>query len=169
MLTEIQCRNVIPDSDRKAPIGMFHFGRLYTNSEPPGLRIRMHSESQRLHQSRYSASDRLSFTFDPYFFPRLNGGSAKTVSITPSRICGKMARQSSAYNCPRSERKCGDETSSEKIPSGFQSSDAVGNTKVFWIVLAFRVILEPNPSFETAPIAVSQILCRGRTDCQQRN
>lgn len=41
--------------------------------------------------------------FSPYSLPRLNGGSAKTVSTTSSRIWGSTAMQSPANSAPNDE------------------------------------------------------------------
>src|SRR5438270_859255 len=60
----------------------------------------MHSSIQRRHHSRYAPSARRSRTPLPYSLPRLNGGSAKTVSTQPSKKLGRMARQSPLNRAP---------------------------------------------------------------------
>src|SRR5208283_576730 len=86
---------------------MFQRGRLYIKKDPPGFRTRWHWSIQRRHHSRYSSSRRLSLTCPPYSFPRLNGGSANTVSIDSSSMYGKMSRQSPWKRDPNPVLKTG--------------------------------------------------------------
>jgi len=95
----IQCRKV-SHLDRKAPRGMFHLGRLYRNKAPPGFKTRMHSASHLSHHARYFSSARSSSVLRPYSLPRLNGGSANTVSTEASRSLGRTFMQSSANRIP---------------------------------------------------------------------